>query len=104
MLFAIKLYRMQAEAGRLIIHELPASASSWKLPEMQALMSDLNVSKTNTHICRFGMKCEDEIGVGLVKKPTGFLTNSEHVKEQLSKKCMGGHRHVQLMSGRARAC
>ena len=51
-------------------------------------MSDLNVSKTSTHMSRVGMKSEDEIGVGQVKKPEGFLTNSEHVKEQLSQKCM----------------
>ena len=104
MLFAIKLYRIQAEAGRYFIHEHPSSASSWKLPEMQALMSDLGISKTNTHMCRFGMVSEDELGVGLVKKPTGFLTNSEYVKDQLSKTCQGGHRHVQLMGGRAQAC
>ena len=104
MLFAIKLYRIQAEAGRIFIHEHPASASSCKLPEMPALMSDPNISTTNTHMCRFGMKSENEIGIGLFKKPTGFLTNSEHVREQLSKKRMGGHRHVQVMSGRARAC
>lgn len=104
MLSAIKLYHIQAEAGRFAIHEHPASASSWKLPEMQALMSDLNISKTNTHMCRFGMNSENEVGVGVVKRPTGFRANSEHVREQSSRKCMGGHRHVQLMSGRARAC
>ena len=30
-LFATKLYRIQAEASRFFIHEHPASASSWKL-------------------------------------------------------------------------
>ena len=36
MLFAIKLYRNQCDAGRFFLHEHPASASSWKLPEMMA--------------------------------------------------------------------
>ena len=30
MLFAIKLYRLQADAGRFFLHEHPSSASSWK--------------------------------------------------------------------------
>ena len=64
MLFAIKLYRIQAGAGILFIYEHLASASRWKLLEMKALMRDLGISKTNTHMCRFGMKSEDEAGVG----------------------------------------
>ena len=71
---------------------------------MQSLMSDLGLEKFNVHMCRFGMKSQDEEGVGLVKKPTGFLANSEHLKDQLSRKCLGGHRHVQLIGGRAKAC
>jgi hypothetical protein len=31
MLFAIKLYRLQADAGRFFLHEHPSSASSWKI-------------------------------------------------------------------------
>ena len=104
MLFAIKLYRIQAEAGRFFLHEHPSSASSWKIPEMVALMQDLKIDKVNAHMCRFDMMSEDEAGIGLVKKPTGFLTNSEHLREQLSKKCLGGHRHVHLMGGKAKAC
>ena len=53
MLFAIKLYRIQHDAGRFFLHEHPASASSWRLPEMQSLMDDLNIKKVNAHMCRF---------------------------------------------------
>ena len=104
MQFAVKLYRIQHEAGRFFLHEHPASASSWKLPEMQSLMTDLGIKKTSSHMCRFKMMSEDEQGRGLVKKPTGFLTNSDHMKQALDKQCLGGHRHVQLMGGRAKAC
>ena len=102
--FAIKLYRIQAEAAKYFINEGPRSTSSWKLQEVQELLHDPNTNQTNTDMRRFGMMIEDKIGDGLVKKPTGFLTNSEHVKEQLSKKGTEGHRHVQLMEGKARAC
>jgi hypothetical protein len=68
MLFAIKRYRIHSEAGRYVLHEHPASASSWRLPEMQSLMSDLGIKKVNAHMSRFKMKSKDEHGEGLVKK------------------------------------
>ena len=104
MRFAIKLYRLQAEQGRWFLHEHPNSASSWKMPEMQELMNSLGIDKTVAHMCRYGMQSSDELGAGKVKKPTGFLTNSMMLKDCLGLKCLGGHRHIQLMGGRARAC
>ena len=38
--FTIELYRIQLEAGRLFLHEHPAHATSWNIPEMIELMSD----------------------------------------------------------------
>ena len=54
-------------------------------------------------MCRYGMTATDERGPGLVQKPTGFLTNSEIMASRLQKKCLGGHKHVHLLSGKARA-
>ena len=102
--FAIKIDRMQADAGRWFLHEHPNSASSWKLPEMLELMNQLGIQRTVAHMCRYGMKASDSMGSGRVKKPTGFLTNSEFLRDHLSNKCLGGHRHIQLMGGKARAC
>ena len=64
------------------------------------------VNKADVHLptldmCRFGMVSQDEHGIGLVKKPTRIMTNSTILQEQMSRRCEGGHRHVQLMSGRA---
>ena len=55
-------------------------------------------------MCRYGMKSSDESGSGRVQKPNGFLTDSEYLRDQLSNKCLGGHRHIQLMEGKAKAC
>ena len=38
---------------------------------------------------------------GLVKKPTGFMSSSRYVIEELDKKCSGDHAHVPLVGGRA---
>ena len=38
-----------------------------------------------------------------MKKPTKFITNSECIAEELSKRCNGQHHHVQLKGGKAKA-
>ena len=105
MRFAVKLYRLQIDSGRLFIHEHPSTASSWKMHGMVKLMEDININieKVVGHMCRYGMESKDDQGTGLVKKATGFSTNSPFVRNELVKKCMGGHRHVALMGGRAEA-
>ena len=39
--------------------------------------------------------------MGLVKKPTGLMTSSRHIANELDRRCDGGHAHVKLMAGRA---
>ena len=41
--------------------------------------------------------------MGLVKKPTGSMTSSRCLVEELNQQCDGGHDHVPLMAGRAAA-
>ena len=41
--------------------------------------------------------------MGLVKEPTGFMTSSKHIANELDNRFDGGHAHVPLMAGRAAA-
>ena len=41
--------------------------------------------------------------LGPVLKPTGMLTNSPHLRKELSRRCRGNHAHVHLVGGRAAA-
>ena len=63
----------------------------------------MELKKTTAHMCRFGMRARDHLGEGLVKKPTGFMTDSPYLEAELSRLCDGTHRHVQLLGGRAKA-
>lgn len=104
MRFAIRLYRLQAEQGRRFLHEHPSSATSWKMPEMQSFINKLHIQKTVGHMCRYGMQSKDDHDSGKVKKSTGFLTNSAMIEDCPSLKCLGGHRHIQLLGVKARDC
>ena len=51
-----------------------------------------------THMCRFGMTGRDHLGQGLVKKPTGFLTDCPALARTLDRKCTGDHRHLSSLN------
>ena len=61
-----------------------------------------HVHRVVGNMCAFGMLQEDSQGTALVKKPTGFMTNAPCVAARLAKPCLGGHRHIHLINGRAR--
>ena len=70
---------------------------------MRSLIQEDGVQRVVGDMCRFGMTSQDVNGVGLVKKPTAYLTNSDCIAKELAVKCTKGHSHVQLIGGRASA-
>ena len=101
--FCLELYRMQVSAGRHYVHEHPKGSAAWKLPEVQQFVLETQAEIVDLNMCAFGMKARDEQGVGLVSKPTRIMTSAHEVAKRVNRKCCGGHRHVHLVSGRARA-
>ena len=102
--FCCSLYRYQIDQGRRFVHEHPWSARSWALPSIQQLLNHPSVQLTQTHMCRFLMETHiDHKGgeMGLVKKPTGFMSSSRYIIQELDRKCTGDHDHVPLVGGRA---
>ena len=102
--FVAELYLEQMNQGRYFLHEHPASASSWKEPEITELASYPNAYVVTADLCMYGMMSKDPHGEGLAKKPTKFLTNSACLAKSLSIRCSGDHRHVALIGGRAKSC
>jgi hypothetical protein len=95
----------QAREGRKFMLEHPVGASSWQTALVKRLFFEKGVGKVNFDFCRFDMKSKDEEGEGQVKKRTGIMSNSKALLEGLSQhNCLGGHRHVHLMGGKAAAC
>ena len=102
--FCCSLYERQLRRGKHFLHEHPWSARSWRLPKVEKLLDNPAVALTQGHMCQFGMETWDDKSLGtkgLVKKPTGFMTSSHCVLEELSRKCQGSHAHIPLVGGRA---
>jgi len=75
--FMIRLYNIQVANGLYFLHEHPSQASSWNRPEMIALIGKIGRDKMVGDMCAFGMVQEDAMGIALIKKPTGYLTNAD---------------------------
>ena len=91
------------EGGRYFVYEHPKSAASWDNPNIEKLASIEGVMRTELDQCEFGLMSEDELGRDPAKKPISLRTNSVEVNRAIGVKCRGGHRHVHVMAGRARA-
>ena len=102
--FCLEVYEMQLKAKRHFVHEHPRGSKAWNLPEMVSFMMKPGVDSVEMDMCAFGMTSSDEQGIGLAKKPTRIMSSSAEVLKRIDRTCCGGHRHVLLLSGRARAC
>jgi hypothetical protein len=100
---AVDCYLEQHNHGRFFLHEHPKPSASWQEPEIERLASLPGVYKVESPMCKWEMVAEDQQGVGYVRKDTCWLTNSPEMAKCIEGKCEGGHRHVHLINGRARA-
>ena len=85
--FCTQLYEQQMQRGKLFLHEHPNTARSWREPCIQRICEMPFVQRITGDMCRQGMVGQDEHGVALVKKPTGYMTNSKCIAQELSLRC-----------------
>ena len=96
------------ERGAYFLHEHPALATSWREPCVQEVLSQPGVRRIRADQCQLGQ--QNEVG-DPVKKPTGFMSNSDELLKELERKCFGrnglcsrprGGRHAQCIGRVAR--
>ena len=110
--FVCELYAEQVAGGRYFLHEHPAGASSWSLSHIQDLLELSGVHRVTGDQCMYGAEAQSGPDKGQpIKKPTGFMTNSEEVSKTLSERCSGmggmcsrpaGGRHITCSGTHAR--
>ena len=66
---------------------------------MKEVCNMLGVLTVVADQCEFGPTSEGPEGQGPAQKATRFMTNSPMIGEELSLKCQGGHRHIELTGG-----
>ena len=70
--FYINTYQHQDENDIYDLHEHPATATSWQMPEMEALRASPNALETVSHLCAYGLETAVEGRRVLAKKPVIF--------------------------------
>ena len=83
--FVCQLYQMQMDAGRYFRQGHPAGATSWKEDCVENMWGQLSAERLVNDQCQFGQQCEGEP----VMEPTGWMSNSPHILQQLSRRCSG---------------
>ena len=69
-----KLYKKQAQAGRLFLHEHPAHATSWNERCIHEVLQLKGVARITGDQCQYGQETE---GGQPIRKQTGFMSNCE---------------------------
>ena len=101
LLFTFELFEIQLSEGRYILHEHPLTATSWYVPEVLQFTQRHGFVRVVRDMCMHGVIADSRDGPAPAKKPTGFLTNSEYIRDAVSIQCHGDHQHVQPMGGKA---
>ena len=92
------------DEGRTFLHEQPAYATSWVLPEIRKVMREEGVDVWQADQCMYGLRTwgrNKSISVP-AKKLTRIMTNSRALGMELKRRCSGEHAHQTLVDGRAK--
>ena len=87
MKFCVELYIIQLRGHRYFVHEHPAGASSWKMPEIIEVMTEATVGAVLVDMCAYGMTAVKEGKRGLVRKRTRIMSNSNEVLKMVESTC-----------------
>ena len=52
----VKLYKKQVGEGRVFLHEQPAHAKSWVIPEIKMMMAEAGVTVVEVDQCMYGLR------------------------------------------------
>ena len=86
--FCFRMYETQRNAGRLFLHEHPWDASSRGFSFVNEMAEKDGVHKTEGDLCRF------QLATNSSEKGSWFMSNSECIIEELSKRCCNNCRQV----------
>lgn len=97
MKFAIRLVKVQLQAGRHVIMESPKPSEAWDEPAMGQFLEEHDLRTVDFDQCRFGLR--NQAGV-LHRKPTRMVVSGAAVANELEgADCTRDHAHAPVIGG-----
>ena len=93
---AMAIAKWQRQRGKYFLFEHPAQAVSWKEEVVKKVEEMEGVEVITTDMCMFGLNVN---GMGLNKKPTKLMIDSEEMRKGLERRCDKKHFHVPTLCG-----
>eukprot|EP00913_Durusdinium_trenchii_P026417 g24785.t1 len=93
---AMAIAKWQRQRGKYFLFEHPAQAVSWKEEVVKKVEEMEGVEVITTDMCMFGLNVH---GMGLNKKPTKLMIDSEEMRKGLERRCDKKHFHVPTLCG-----
>ena len=89
--FALRLAKLQMDAGRHCVLENPKPSGAWDEPPMKKFLEENDVHVSQFDQCRFGLRSVEGV---LHRKPTKVASSSSKVCQELDGRvCMRNHVH-----------
>ena len=94
--FACEVCRITMSNGGTFLFEQPWTSKAWNEARVQELINHVETYLIKNDQCMFGLRAAEG---GLHKKPTGWLTNNEHLANRINVSCDRSHLHVPVIGG-----
>lgn len=92
--FACEIVEIIEEYGGIYLLEQPMISRAWMERGLQKIIHKENCILAKCDQCQSGL--HDRAG-GVLKKQTGWITNSPRIAEQLNRQCRGEHQHTPVL-------
>ena len=92
--FACEIVEIIEDYSGIYLLEQPMTSRAWMERALQKVIQKENCILAKCDQCQFGL--HDRAG-GIMKKPTGWITNSPRIAEQLNRQCQGEHQHTPVL-------
>ncbi len=94
--FACEVCRITMSHGGTFLFEQPWTSKAWNEARVQELINHDETYLIKNDQCMFGLRAAEG---DLHKKPTGWLTNNEHLAKSINVSCDRSHLHVPVIGG-----
>ena len=95
--FAVEMIMIVLEYGGVFVFEQPVTSKAWQDRWMARLLERDDVLLVQGDQCMYGLKETTIDGEKYYKKPTGWMTNSSSIRDELSRTCNQEHEHQPVL-------